>query len=165
MSPRFPRASDNHPGQRAGDVGGADPSFLGFVRRRVPWATVWSFLASAIAVLALGLGADNQGQIQAGRRDVTKIICAVASGVSQAGHNVIANAQPEPPKFEAFLVAHGFPPYRVRKREAKKAARAYVVSISSRVDKQVGRKGDGLIRSDGTLDCKRLETLARTNNP
>jgi hypothetical protein len=96
-----------------------------------------------------------------GRRLALGVTCAAVSAVSEAGRATIANAMPLPPGVEALLVAHGFPSFRERKAAARIASVDYVRRISAKVEDQVGRKGDHLVNADGTLNCHRLELVAR----
>lgn len=170
------RARDNHPGERVSDDGPKRPNawdrcwrVWAWMRRYVLPATAWSFLASGIAVWALLLGHENQqrvleqqSQIQAGRHAAVLATCAIASAIGEAGRRTIGNPAPLPPGVEALLDAHGFPPFSVREVQAHAAARSYVKGISASVEKQLGHRGDHLVRPDGSLDCPMLARLAHT---
>jgi hypothetical protein len=101
-------------------------------------------------------------QVQQGRHIGQGITCAVLSAVGQEGQQVIAGSASGlgSGPFTRFLEAHGYPPLSVREKAARIAGEQYVRGISRRVHAQVGSKGDGLIRADGTIDCARLERLS-----
>jgi hypothetical protein len=171
------RARDNHPGDRSSDDGPKHPNVWDRCRRVWRWlrryvlpATLWSFLASGLAVWALVLGHENQqhviaqqSQIQQGRKTAVLATCAIASAIGEAGRATIGNPMPLPPGVEALLDAHGFPLFPVRKRQAQAAARAYVKGISASVETHLGHRGDHLVRPDGSLDCAVLAQLAHTH--
>lgn len=124
-------------------------------------------------LLQLGLGAfglhlqiqnkNTLTQVQSGRHVSLGVTCAVQSAVAQAGREVIAGSSTPPPAAqEQALEMFGFPPFAKRHQQAENAADAYVLNISNTIDKQIGRKGDGLVsKKTGTINCTRLAQLAR----
>lgn len=128
---------------------------------------VWLFIitaASAWAVLTtLSIVADvQQGQrdVQEGRRFAVSVNCAATSAVIEAGRATITGgAAGVGGEFERNLERLGYPPRKVRKRQAKQAGRAYAAAIARQVEKAAGVKG--VVHRDGTLDCPRLTRLAR----
>jgi hypothetical protein len=124
--------------------------------------------AVAVAVWATVHVVHDDAQIarlteaqRTGRRLALGVTCAFGSAISEAGRRTIGNAMPLPPGVEALLEAHGFPSFGERRAQAQIASNEYVAAISAAVERQVGRKGDGLVRPDGTLDCMRLQVVAR----
>lgn len=113
-----------------------------------------------LVVLSLNASGDALDRVQQGRIAGTKVTCAIASAISEAGRQTI-EAQPfgESP-FIRFLERHGYPPASVRERQSQAAAAAYVSGISQRVERQIGHKSDGLINRDGTINCARLAAIA-----
>jgi len=108
---------------------------------------------------------NTLAQVQSGRRTALSVTCAVESAVAQAGRVVIAgNLNPPSPEQERALERFGFPSFAIRHKEEEKAADLYVATIARYVDRQIGRKGDGLIRHGGTLDCKRLAQIAKLHS-
>jgi hypothetical protein len=57
----------------------------------------------------------------------------------------------------------GYPPAEVRKRNARRAADEYARAIARGVERQSGVRG--VVRPDGSIDCRRLARLARTVPP
>lgn len=122
----------------------------------------WLFVITAVVLVALSNSSDAVTSVQQGRQTSLRVTCAVQSAVAQAGRQVITGSNVPPPATqERALEALGFPPFKVRHRQALKAADDYVATISKHIDAQIGRKGDGLVKSDGTIDCTRLAELAK----
>lgn len=96
-----------------------------------------------------------------GRRLALGVNCAALSAIAEAGRETIMAATPLPPGVEQLLEAHGFPTPAERRAAAKIAADNYVHRISATVESQVGRRGDGLVNANGTLNCARLQVVAR----
>lgn len=114
-----------------------------------------------LVFLALSKQHTQTKVIQEGRQTGSAVTCAIASAFGQAGKSVISGPAKPPPKAqEAALEQLGFPPFAVRRRAQVKAGNAYVTSISTRIDAQIGHKGDGLVNADGTINCVRLATLS-----
>lgn len=122
---------------------------------------LWMLAITGLVVLALSHAGDALNNVQQGRRVANGVNCAILSAISEAGRQVIGQgaSQPETP-LTRFLERHGYPPARVRARQAQMAADAYVSSISQRIEMEVGHKGDQLVRPDGTINCDRLASIA-----
>jgi hypothetical protein len=113
----------------------------------------------ALGVLSLVLlSRQNEtiGQVQHGRAIGTRVLCAAVSSVAQAGRDTIGSQPPPPPAMERALERLGFPSLAARQRQAQQQADQYVQAISNRIEEAVGTRGDGLVRANGTLDCRRL---------
>ena len=118
-------------------------------------------------VLFCGLGAWSGvyvlGQIQHGRVADGEITCAVLSGVTEQGREVIIGATGgKDTPFLRQLERLGYPPLRVRRVRAERAATAYVDGIAAKVVQAVGRKGLSLVKHDGTIDCRAFLRLTNS---
>ena len=127
----------------------------------------------ALAVLAMcillfcGLGAWSGvyvlGQIQQGREADGRITCAVLSGVTEQGREVIIGAtRGRDTPFFRRLEQLGYPSLKVRRAQAERAAAAYVDGIAAKVVRAVGRKGLSLVKHDGTIDCRAFLRLTNS---
>jgi hypothetical protein len=143
----------------------SDHSLWARLRTRVRVGDFLALLATGLAVWAVHDSQNTLDQVQEGRRTSLSVTCGAVSALSEAGRQTITAAQSFPPKFEAFLEAHGFPTSAERKAQAQLAANAYVQAISNGVQAQVGPIGQSIVNRDGTLNCKRLRQLARTPQP
>lgn len=120
----------------------------------------WMLIITIVTLFALYHAHDAVRQVQNGRRVGQGITCAVLSSISETGKQVIEGSSLSETPFTRFLERHGYPPPKVREREARKKGRAYVRNISRSVERLVGHRGDGLIRKDGTIDCRRLSVVS-----
>lgn len=103
---------------------------------------------------------DAQQRIQSGRKFSVEVICTATSAVIDAGREtIIGGAAGVGGEFAKNLEALGYPPRKVREDQADKAAEAYANAISRRVEQRTGVRG--VVRDDGTLNCERLNELAR----
>lgn len=168
MNENFQRARDNHPGERRYDRGARQPGRLRtaylLVHRYVLPSTAWSFLASLIAVWAVVLHYGDQGKIISGRQSAIAVTCGATNGVIVAGRQIVLGAtNPNVPvsRFERNLEALGYPPRRVRRAQAVKAANDYAAQIRASVQRQVDGNAKEIVRPDGTLDCAVFERVAR----
>lgn len=122
----------------------------------------WLFVITAVVLVALSNSSDAVTSVQQGRQTSLRVTCAVQSAVAQAGRQVIAGSDVAPPTAEEkALEAFGFPPFKQRHKQAERAADLYVSGISASIDGKIGHKGDGLVDSDGTINCQRLAQLAK----
>lgn len=97
-----------------------------------------------------------------GRRAAVDIMCAATSAVIDAGRaTILGGAASLDPEFAANLERLGYPPEPVRERQARKAAGLYARAISRRVEQSTGV--EGVVRRNGTLNCKRLAVLSRVD--
>lgn len=118
-------------------------------------------IGSVVASFFLLGKIDNVSQQQlAGRKISLGVTCSALSAVIDAGRTTIGNAsQLQPSRLRRNLERLGYPSLKVRQAAASKAAEIYAQSITDRVDKATGKQG--IIRSDGTLDCKKLGQVAK----
>lgn len=99
-------------------------------------------------------------QIQEGRRAGQQITCAANAAVIDAGRSVITGHAPgkppaPPPRaVERTLRKLGYPPFAVRQQRAERAGDEYGRQIARAIQRATRVKG--LVKRDGTLDCKRL---------
>jgi hypothetical protein len=148
------------PTRRASDYG-----LWARLRTHVRGGDVLALVATGLAVWAVLDAEGSIDKVQEGRRTSLSVTCGAVSALSEAGRQTITAAQSFPPKFEAFLEAHGFPTSSERKAQAQIAANAYVQAISNGVQAQVGPVGQTVVNRDGTLNCRRLRQLARAPQP
>ena len=95
-----------------------------------------------------------------GRALGTKTTCAVQGAVIDAAFQTIrAGAVLKPERLRRNLERLGLPDTQTRRQAADLAAKAYAAIISQAVEDATGRHG--LVRPDGTLDCKRLSAEAK----
>jgi hypothetical protein len=132
------------------------------LRTRVHVGDFLALFATGLAVWAVHDAQRTLDRVQEGRRTSLSVTCGAVSAISEAGRATITGGQSFPPRFEAFLEAHGFPSAGERKAQAQIAANAYVQSISNGVQAQVGPIGQSLVNRNGTLNCGRLRKIART---
>ena len=98
-------------------------------------------------------------QVQGGRRAALRVSCATTSAVIEAGRRTLtAQVGTRVTEFERKLIELGYPPRRVRDRQARAAARAYGEFIATRIEEATGVRG--LVRKDGGLDCTRFAAVA-----
>ena len=100
--------------------------------------------------------ADSQRE---GRQTAVAITCGAISAVIEAGRATITSGSQVSPEFERNLRKLGYPPRSQREEAARKAARAYSVSIAQAVEEESGVQG--IVREDGTLNCERVQEAAR----
>lgn len=99
-----------------------------------------------------------------GRAVAIDALCGAVSGVVDAGRQTILGAALQPPTpFTRELEKLGYPPIKIRRKQAEAAARAYGSQIAAAVEKATHRKG--LARKNGTLDCTRVKAAARASDP
>jgi hypothetical protein len=139
----------------------SDQRLWGGLRSHIRAGDVLALFATGLAVWAVHDSERSIDRVQEGRRTSLSVTCGAVSALSEAGRATITSGQTFPPKFEAFLEEHGFPPAGERKAQAQIAADAYVQAVSNGVQQQVGPIGQSLVNRDGTLNCKRLRSLAR----
>jgi hypothetical protein len=132
-----------------------------FIRENA-YRDLWLLGITAVVVIALVRQGDTLDKVQQGRRQTIAINCGATAAVIDAGRTLIKGsaAKPFPPQLERFLHSLGYPPRPVRQKQAKAAADAYAAAISSRIAATSGVHG--LIRRDGSLDCRRIQRIART---
>lgn len=124
---------------------------------------VWLLLVSAFVVVAVLNSRDAVERQKEGRRVAVQAICGATSAVIEAGRATITGgATGVGGEFERNLRALGYPPRKVRQRQAMQAAEAYARTIAEGVRQAAGVNARGLVRRDGTLDCQRLQQVART---
>lgn len=139
--------------------------------RNLQWLIV-GFLALVVVALALaGLAVvqaaasatraqDAIDRVEEGRKVGSAITCAATSAVIDAGRTTIkAGAYVRPKEFADALEDLGLPPETTRKRFAAIAADAYARNVSRAVLSGSGVRG--VVRPDGTLDCKALRVAAK----
>lgn len=126
---------------------------------RRTYRDVWMLITTALVVIALLGMQQSLDAVRSGRHIAIAANCAVLSAVADAGRATIEHGATVTHHEETALLRLGFPPEAVREAAARAEARAYVASISQAVDRQIGHRGDRLIRRDGTVDCRRLEVL------
>jgi hypothetical protein len=123
--------------------------------------TVLLLLLAAFGDHLQSQGNDTITQVQSGRKLSLAVTCAVESATAQQGHKALLGPA-TPPKDEAALERLGLTPFPVRHAAQKKAADAYERGIADSIDQAIGgHKGDGLVQSNGALDCQRLQRLAK----
>lgn len=151
------------------------------VRTVVVIGVVFAVMQLAIGLFGVGLQSDTNRssqqaasaasnavralrQIQEGRRIATKFSCSALSAVSLAGERVISGSGGTETPLARFLEQHGYPPPKIRQRQARLAARAYQQEINRRIFSTVGPKAKGLVQKDGTFNCTRLAKLSAVNS-
>lgn len=139
--------------------------------KRISKVVIGSMVVLALTLLAFGAASlyfqnvqnNNVENIKQGRKTSLNATCAALSAISEAGRKTISSsgATPISVKAEIFL---GLPPLTPdqRKALAQQQGNAYVTGISDKIDAAVGgKRGDGLVNKDGTLNCVRLAQIAR----
>lgn len=93
-----------------------------------------------------------------GRKAAIQIICGVASAIIDAGRATIVGSEGQgvPRRLALNLERLGYPPKHVREKQARRAARSYAQSIAERVREVADGKATGVVRNDGSLNCRRL---------
>lgn len=120
--------------------------------------------ASINATRASRNALDAIHQQRVGRVVAIKILCGAMSAAIDAGRATITGgALSVTGDFERNLRALGYPPRAVRLSAARRAARAYAKQIATGVTVAVGGPGEarGVVRPDGSLDCRRLLVVSR----
>lgn len=101
-------------------------------------------------------------RIQEGRRVGTGFTCAALSAVSLAGRAVItSSAAGRETPLTRFLERHGYPGPKKRAAQSAMLGDRYTATILAAVERQIGRKGAGLVLPDGSIDCVKLARLAQ----
>lgn len=126
---------------------------------------VWLVLTTGIVAVALINSSEAINQQKEGRRAGLDVTCALGSGVIEAGRATISsgaasNKDPHMRRFLKELEKLGYPPRRVRERQAKLAAEAYARQIARVVERASGVKG--IVRQNGKLDCEKLRVITKT---
>lgn len=150
-------------GRRTTDLLGRVDRVFGQSRMGAHIRNFWLLVITGVSCLAI-IGNYNTLHTQTrGRHFAIAVICAFGNAGEEAGRSVLAaSGQMPETRFTRNLERLGYPPFPVRRRQGNTAASEYVKSISTRVQRQVGRRVPGLIRPDGTLSCERLQRLADT---
>ncbi len=113
-----------------------------------------------LAAYALVTATQAISRVEAGRKVGSAITCAATSAVIDAGRTTIkAGAYVRPREFARALEDLGLPPQTTRERYAAIAADAYARNVSRAVLSGSGVRG--VVRRDGTLDCKALREAAK----
>lgn len=136
-------------------------------RRLIPsenwYRDVWLLVISVFVFVALHNASNAINQQREGRRVAVAAICGATSAVIEAGRATITGgAAGVNGEFERNLRKLGYPPRKVRRKQAMAAAEGYARTIAEGVRTAAGVKAHGLVRADGTLDCHRLQRVART---
>jgi hypothetical protein len=141
------------------------------------WHHIWRDFVPLIAVVGLiyaVVGIENkvnQAEVKAttakqvadaqrvGRRTAVSITCGATSAIIEAGRATIINGAELPPRLERHLTRFGYAPRAQRRRAARATADRYSRGIAAAIELESGVQG--VVRENGTLDCKRLLVVAR----
>lgn len=137
-------------------------------------ASIWLTIVSFLVLIAL-IGARNSqdradravrgnaqalSAIQAGRKNALNVTCTLATALLIAGKRTIASAAVgRETVFTRNLERIGYPPPSVRRAEATATARAYTATILEVMAKNPTTRDLGIIRPNGTLNCKRFQQI------
>lgn len=126
--------------------------------RENAYRDVWLIAITVLCLVAIDRTDSKVERQREGRATANAIVCGAVSAVIDAGQATItgSSAGGGSEEFLRNLEKLGYPPENVRKAQAEKAARAYARSIAERVEKQAGAEGEGIVRPDGSIDCKKL---------
>lgn len=127
---------------------------------------VWRILVTGAVLVALILMTQTIGDQKEGRRFAVDVMCGAVNAVIEGGRATITGGQEVgSPEFVKNLEALGFPPKKVREKQANEAAAKYAEFIARRVEEESGVSGV-VVEEDGpkkgTLDCDKLTRLAKT---
>lgn len=131
----------------------------GLIRRI--WRDAAPLFALAVATYAV-FHVENKvdAQVQ-GRRAAIAVLCGFGNGVEEAGRAALS-ADVQPVKFRKALERLGLPATAVRRKGQKLAGEAYARALSKAVVEQAGADARKVIKRDGSLDCARLQSVAKT---
>lgn len=111
-----------------------------------------------VAVIKSNQAVNNQRH---DRAVTAGAICGAVNAVITAGRATITGgASGVTGEFERNLRKLGYPPRKVRRQQAKRAADLYAKSIAASVAKSTQVDLSNLVNPNGTLDCKRLPLVA-----
>jgi hypothetical protein len=99
--------------------------------------------------------------VQQGRVIGSAVSCGATSAIIEAGRQTIAGPGRADPKTEPVLRSLGFPPFKVRKKQAELEAARYALAISRSIERQSHVRG--LVRPDGSLDCRKLKIVSKVD--
>lgn len=143
-------------GRRRGDKWGP-------ILRENWYRDIWLLGVSAFVVIAVLNSQDAVDQQKEGRKVAVAAICGATSAVIEAGRATITGgAAGISGEFERNLRELGYPPRKIRQEQAEQAAQMYARTIAEGVRASAGKQSRGLVRKDGTLNCQRLQQVART---
>lgn len=120
---------------------------------------LWLIIITGVVLIALSRSQDAVNRQAEGRRVAGAVTCSAISAVIDAGRATIqSGGKIDPREFERNLEKLGLPPRDVRMERSRTAAESYARLIAQRVVEE--SKVPGLVREDGTLDCRKLRVIA-----
>lgn len=156
------RGAQGDPGERGATGKAGDRTKL---PRRVFTAFILLALCNAAAfAVALEDRTRNITRIDEGRTVSVQTTCAAISAVIDAGRATIQQSGMSlPTRYERELRKLGAPSASERRVSLELAAATYARMIATRVQRSTGRTD--LVRRDGTLDCRKLQRVAKVVQP
>lgn len=125
------------------------------------------FLNAALMLVVIGLVlfallAYNHtlDQIKGERHTAIAITCALLSATTEAGKEAITGGVLPENHFTRELERLGYPPYPIRKKQARDAANAYVQFLTTRASTAIGAQAHDLVGPGGNLDCHQFARLS-----